>query len=386
MLVEKSEIAATGEWTIHDSYGGTASGNWSLENTSKIDSEGHPGWNALYPRRDVGGPFYLDKTWWTDINPHRFSYISAPGISGTTMPIGLYDAPSFTEAHDIASNDLMGLGTTAFARSLPTNSIFEGLTAIGESIQQLPSAPLTAAFQAKHKELLSVPGDEYLNIQFGWLPMVSDIKNFAYAVKHHNEIIRNYEANSDTRIRRRYVFPPHEESVSDTRSSMFASAYPENSFMAGTMDAILKERTWFAGSFRYHVPMGSSVRDRLLRAEQEANKLLGLRLTPEVLWNLTPYSWMADWFSNAGDVFHNISALSLDGLVAEYAYIMRQSESKLTLTNHSYPASATKHRKICQRLQASPYGFDLEYDGLSTVQKAIIAALGLSRGGHAYLR
>jgi hypothetical protein len=122
------------------------------------------------------------------------------------------------------------------------------------------------------------------------------------------------------------------------------------------------------------------------RFSSEANKLLGLRLTPEVLWDLTPWTWLGDWVSNLGDVIHNVSALGQDNLVIKYGYIMQHTkyerEYRLSLNKPRidgvgvYDLKLINERKV--RMKASPYGFGLTWDGFSTRQWAILGALGLS--------
>jgi len=338
---------------------------------------------------DSGGPFYLHKRTET-VNPFDISAWNNPGSNwryqGTVDATNLYNPPVLPAASLLTPGALDALGATAIARCEPTKPVFQGATAIGESLQELPRIPLNGVLKAKTKEALKLSGDEYLNVQFGWLPMVSDVKKFCYAVKHRNKIIENFRAGSGKKTRARYAFPDKLESVSETRDNMIISA-ALNSFFRGSVSAILKERTWFAGAFKYYVPVGSSALDSFRRAEAEADKLLGLRLTPEVIWNLTPWSWAADWFSNAGDVIHNISALGHDGLAMQYGYIMHESKSTTVVTNHALGCSKVTEDKYCQRQNATPYGFGLNLStDLSGTQKAIIAALGLSRGGSPWLR
>jgi len=338
---------------------------------------------------DSGGPFYLHKRTET-VNPFDISAWNNPGSNwryqGTVDATNLYNPPVLPAASLLTPGALDALGATAIARCEPTKPVFQGATAIGESLQELPRIPLNGVLKAKTKEALKLSGDEYLNVQFGWLPMVSDVKKFCYAVKHHNKIIENFRAGSGKKTRARYAFPDKLESVSETRDNMIISA-ALNSFFRGSVSAILKERTWFAGAFKYYVPVGSSALDSFRRAEAEADKLLGLRLTPEVIWNLTPWSWAVDWFSNAGDVIHNISALGHDGLAMQYGYIMHESKSTTVVTNHALGCSKVTEDKYCQRQNATPYGFGLNLStDLSGTQKAIIAALGLSRGGSPWLR
>jgi hypothetical protein len=109
--------------------------------------------------------------------------------------------------------------------------------------------------------------------------------------------------------------------------------------------------------------------------------LLGVKVTPETVWNIAPWSWAADWFANTGDIMTNISNLGKDGLVMQYGYSMMErvlrSESKARfdgiLTKRT---QETVHKR---RMPATPYGFGVNLSTLSPKQVAIIAALGLSR-------
>jgi hypothetical protein len=123
------------------------------------------------------------------------------------------------------------------------------------------------------------------------------------------------------------------------------------------------------------------------RYEQEANKLLGTRLTPETLYELTPWSWAADWVSNLGDVAQNISSFGADGLVLHHGYIMERSTVSRTFEmkgvalkgQPKYDLSQTYTTVVKQRVKATPYGFGLDVGSFSPHQVAIVAALGLSR-------
>jgi len=125
----------------------------------------------------------------------------------------------------------------------------------------------------------------------------------------------------------------------------------------------------------------------MIGAGSEAEKLLGLPLTPDVVWELTPWSWAIDWFSNAGSVISNVSAFKLGGLVMRYGYIMEET----TITDTYSMASAgflddtgpvppsTITYTVKRRREANPFGFGLSWDGLSPSQMLITAALGITR-------
>jgi hypothetical protein len=125
----------------------------------------------------------------------------------------------------------------------------------------------------------------------------------------------------------------------------------------------------------------------MVRDAALADKLFGISLTPEVLWNLAPWSWAVDWFSNTGDVISNLSDWASDGLVLQYGYMMEHTVSSYTYSMSptgiyrgvpAPPVSFVTETKI--RRRASPFGFGINLSALSARQNAILVALGLSRG------
>jgi len=153
------------------------------------------------------------------------------------------------------------------------------------------------------------------------------------------------------------------------------------------------DKIWFVGKFRYYIPdIGSSE-----WTKRTTRALYGANITPEVAWNLLPWSWLIDWFGNIGDVMSNMSSNAVDNLTADYAYIMRTQETRYDMegattwnqlgspTGASWiPAGRVQKRgwsttTTKTRVGASPFGFGLTFDGLSTYQLGIAAALGISR-------
>jgi hypothetical protein len=329
---------------------------------------------------DKGGSFALLKTEF-NITPDHLndSLNQRPVLGVTSASFGPTYNPSM-----LPDATMRGMGTTAIARSLPTNPSSDFATFSGELMKDgLPSMIGSSLFKERVR-LAHSAGDEYLNGVFGWLPIVSDLKKFGLMIKNHNQIIHNYRKGSDQKIRRRYVFDP----ADDLRSAKVTNVPLGGNagFGQGDITESAKTRTWFSGAFRYHIPVSDSALGKLAEYESIANKLLGFRLTPEVVWNLTPWSWAADWFGNTGDILHNISALGRDGLAMQYGYMMRSQESNYTVrTTKSYSQTKTIHTsynkkmKALQRMPASPYGFGVTWDGLSTKQAAVVAALGITR-------
>jgi type IV secretory pathway TrbF-like protein len=103
---------------------------------------------------------------------------------------------------------------------------------------------------------------------------------------------------------------------------------------------------------------------------------------------LAPWSWAADWVGDAGTLMKNVSLLNRDNLVMPYAYLM---ETKTVEVNYqlsgirykAYPGEQIFRQsfitEVKSRIQASPYGFDVDWPDLSGRQLGILGALGISK-------
>jgi hypothetical protein len=316
-----------------------------------------------------------------------------------------------------SDNDLLPYGTQAIARVKPTSSVADLSVNLGELFKEgLPHLAGSSLWQSRLKEYSEAAtrgADEYLNYTFGILPLIDGIKDTANAVSKSEKILRQYERDAGKVVRRRYEFPIVKETVpTQTRPITFpqlgskvngdygimntdtvlAFAHPDhsNNFARPIyVDSSSEIKRWFSGAFSYYLPTSYYARDKWSRAAIDADKLLGIELTPEVLWNLTPWSWAADWFGNFGDVLANVSDYATDGLVLRYGYIMEERTMTTTYTMpdvrfRGYPPlnlTQTHVRVLKRRLPATPFGFGLTFDGFSTKQKAILAALGISKFG-----
>lgn len=314
---------------------------------------------------------------------------------------------------------LYGLGGTAVSRCLPTSPAVDLATFLGELREGLPKlAGMTAtdAFlkagrkkprrpkpkpskskRAKRKVIEG--GGEFLNYQFGIAPLLSDIRKLNNAVIKSDLIVAQFKRDSGRLIRRSYSFPvtETEEVVSVKTGQGMFPALPTPMYAStllsdttGTLTCTRKVRieTWFSGGFTYYVDFDDDVLSHLHQKAQEIRRVYGLRLTPDVAWNLAPWSWAADWFANFGDVLKNASMLGADGLVMRYGYLMYQETVEDTYTHSGVnlktgptgPVSQVFRTVYKRRVKAHPYGFGLTDESLSPRQLAILAALGITRG------
>jgi len=352
-----------------------------------------PGW-------DLGNPFwtvkqecfnrcgYLHRSWPDGLGGTReiASRFYAVNPNLTTVPY-----PPATRINFDA--DLDAFGTYAIGEVAPTKPHAGLLTALGEIRNDgLPKIPGLTMLRDRNVQAL---GDEYLNYTFGVAPTVSDFQDIARSIKGHTAILRKFLSESDTDQHRKFTGP----SVRTVKVEELGLQNPFP-FFAGQgfspASASLRKttteftRTWFSGCFNYHLDLGTGLIGHIEAAEEKANHLLGTRLTPEVLWNLTPWTWMLDWFGNIGGIMHNLSLFAEDGLQMQYGYVMQTKVTEFMYEMspgfyfgpgdvRTIPLATTFRTTVKRRRPASPFGFGLHGTDLSPKQLAILGALGISR-------
>jgi hypothetical protein len=393
-----------------------------LQGTQVTVSESHPEWRRKNrPDGDVGGNF-------TTTRQYAFS-----PIGNVQADTGWYDASLNAQGRDIYSgpcclsqlavpsqspfppfamssdNALNAFGSTAIAKCAPARPTASLAVALLEAYHDgLPKMIGRSTWETRTQKAINLRreagtgGDEFLNYQFGILPLVSDVQDFVKAVVRMDKLLQQYIRDNGKMVRRRFTFTPEEstvETVVDNNATFYLGTNSAQFFNLSAQPRAQVVRTrqstvhrWFLGAFVYHLPQTFFAEMYLPFAAdfQVMRKILGLDLTPEVLWELTPWSWAVDWFSNVGDVIHNASAWANDGLVLKYGYIMEHSIVSDTYTyvgpsnlvNRSSAIRPPVLKLVSEakiRRAANPFGFGLTMDSLSFVQKSILAALGLTR-------
>lgn len=419
-VYQRSESAARsidGNWITNPPSVNT----FAATATQTTASEGHP-WSRSndYPGEDVGGPFETTDRYYSthkyganrvtleDMPKYTDTVYVGTGVRYTdTSPVlpssNLVNNNHFQFPNPSPSSnaELQAWGTKAIALVKPTNSIANLSVSLAELMREgLPKSPGRSQWEER-AHIARGAGSEYLNAQFGWLPLISDIQDVSKAISHGGELWKQYQRDAGRMVRRRMVFDPV-YSAPVTVSSATGGVFPTPNtyfFQTGgssgtyTVTRHKRVRRWFSGAFTYYLPdrKASSGVDRFLHQSAKARYLYGLTLDPEVLWNLTPWSWALDWFANTGDVISNLSDMATDGLVLRYGYMMEETivSHEHTLTGLRWtgqvnrPANVTlyavTHTK--KRIAATPYGFGLTWESFSPRQLAILAALGITRRG-----
>lgn len=387
--------------------------------TQYTESEGH----QFNPRKgiyDSGGPFYTSRV--EDF--FEYSTVSGDASNG----IGSYKhwtcgaapaLPTDTELNEISygniarkfgsryESEMKADGTTAISQSAPTNPCVNLGTTLAESMREgIPTLPGIKTWRDRVAPLRGV-SSEFLNYEFGWAPLLKEVTSVVDTVRHQGTLLEEHRNGAGRNTMRHFTFPGSHSTDQITGSGQGNIFPPVNLPGKGiyggvrSVSLVRETKRWFVGCFTYAVPSSERSWGAVQRAANEANSLYGLALTPDLLWELTPWSWAVDWFSNAGDVINNVTQFAMAGLVMRYGFSMREDIEEVRvdisgakaekfdgwapngapiLKPASVSIGSSGTRSVTKRRSAaSPFGFSIGWEGLSPTQLAITAALGITR-------
>jgi hypothetical protein len=337
--------------------------------------------NPFYDGHFVGGgPWDLNR----DVTEYvvgqvRTNLVQGPVIAATPTTSWIGKPAAFSKPSDV---NLNAAGTTGIARTEPTAPSFDLSVALGEITQEgLPNLP-GKIFRDRVGKAKSA-GKDYLNVEFGWAPLVRSVRDFAHTVDRSDKILAQYHKDAGHPIKRRYDWPDEMVTAQRFTNISVLPSYSSLGPISGYETFQSTKKQWFEGSYIYYLPtFRNDTLGKFQGYGRDARKLLGVDLTPETLWNLSPWTWAADWFGNVGDVMAATSAIGRDGLVLRYGHIMChiRTESAIGGFNPNYgTVTARRVEETKTRRNATPYGFGVAFSSLSAKQVAIVAALGLSR-------
>jgi hypothetical protein len=320
-----------------------------------------------------------------DPPPEHSPYLSDGYVEGMFLNNALNEA------------QLVSLGTSAWSRYKPGKPLSQADQAGFETLKDgVPSVPGYHAIRALHyarhldARALAELGSEYLNTEFGWKPLVSDMKKIYKAVHLLNARLAQLKRDNGQNIRHHGVYLKDKELLSKT-STHGNYLYPvlTTEFYGPAGDPInrtvrtetLERKVNFSARFRYWIPDLGPLRfpPRIKAA------LFGANLTPSLLYEVWPWSWLIDWFTNLGDVIDNMSTNAAENLTASFAYISNNQKYLITRDTSVLLAGGVATNTfqvgahVRQRAKAEPYGFGFDMSTLTDRQKLILAALGITR-------
>lgn len=360
----------------------------------------------------------------------QFKYTRANGTVGYTtalaslLPLSWSGAGLSNQLKSTAAvldaSTLRAMGTNYIAKTYPNTPLAQGAVAALELLQPGGIPTLARGLRrtimdvatSKHhygvrdyasltKKFAKEGGSSYLELMFGWMPLISDVKAFADALALLDGLIFDGES---TRRSRKTSWKTLQGSTRETVAAGFNSplytsrAKPWVQSVSGPWNGTSYTCNMEAD---YSVNIGYNVRfkgrfSKPARPDARFNgyldryyHFLGLEITPEVLWELTSWSWLLDWFTDLGGVAQNLSAWQTSGYRCDYAYATLAVQATFSaMAVNAVPAPgliveglpftiANKVEKY--RMPASPFGFNVDTSGLNSTQWSILTALGLAR-------
>lgn len=406
-IVSKRQYTNVYQLSLGPPYGGEpATKTWNTFTHQRTESEGHPVSRlSANTGEDIGGNFLTQKTsissavksgflvYYKQTPEHR--HMRGHLLAAEPPQIFLKETPVAKDWEAVAQlphvSFLHERGATAIADTVPTNPTVSAAASIGELRERLPSLPGRSVL--KNGPSPQNLAGEYLNFEFGVKPIVADVRNFVEAYQGAEKHLEQLYRDSGRLVRRKRAFPTIIESASQTSQGFILPYGPGISAYTTDGQATLDTTTtttrdvWFSGAYTYLFPRQEGFHQKM----KELEKIYGIIPDINDVYQLTPWSWAVDWVSNLGSVVQNLNSFSQDGLVLRYGYIMCKTTHEVTKTWRGRlmldgiptPTEITT-RWSCvskQRQRATPYGFGLNPDTFTTRQWAILAALGISRGG-----
>ncbi len=290
-----------------------------------------------------------------------------------------------------------------YGRMAPVVSEFSLGTFLGELREELPR--VIPGFINKAQSMRSVGGD-YLNLEFGWKPLLSDLRGLATALtaasaglfrpmssSHRKRELPRKEAFTRFDLLARNNVPvftgDYVQSIPDfpIPNKPIGSTFSSITSLGSALLTTTTDR-WFEGEFVFIPKAGFNPKSYLDRLET----LMSVDITPSVLWNLAPWSWLVDWSNDIGSAIASMEAASSSRILTSYYYGMEdvsveyvarlrgiQGASGVLYTGPSDFRSAMSKRRR-KRVRGNPYGYTGTTNAsLTGSQWSILGALGITK-------
>lgn len=379
-------------------------GPWYMwKKTTTYNQSG--GVKAFQSGRDQG-PAYVGSYWCVPQQsvapPINWNSAATAGTEMTSMQ------SRGSEAWNLVRPDLpsFSIGNSLFELREVPSMLKQTLGAFIRDMKNSPQWLRKTQRQAKanaKRSGMSHAGEWFLAVEFGWIPLLSDIKNFVEAQRNQQKVLRQLIRDAGRPVRRSRRMSPLASEQEKSQYQKGTDWRPYNGAMRPTLNtgtytgggssialkSTYKVKWWVEGCFYYYLPPGP--RD-IVWTRKMYRRIMGWRVTPTMVWNAMPWTWLADYFTGLGQFMQAVSSGVADNLVAKYCYLMKTktwshetacSQSIRTSANGSQgktvTAVTTETWVTKTRVAASPFGFGIKQNSLNAKQIAIMGALGLSR-------
>ena len=385
----------------------TDAGTVSTNRTSTTDTGHVFGTQKVlrYPIRAVAD-IYLDTNRWYQGD------VWLPGTGSINVTPYTYGFGNGASPLSVSPANRQGTANRYFAATAPDRKVGSLGTTLIELLRgDVPS--LLKNFHnmmAGYKNVRNYAGSEGLNIMFGWTPLIQEWANIVKVGMGLERVIY-YES---FRRKRQWDGPTYssESSSNATQLSFLTTPWPSTERYTQPGDVVgptsgfgvsTRTQSFVTAREDYHM---TSKYTGLAKAGRRAEsfsdqamdvaKRMGLIDDPELIWDLTPYSWLVDWFTTMGDSIANAHVYSpFSGkYTTDYAYMT----TRHTVTNKQHllrgpvvlsspgvrsfavtSAQGEQTSVSTWRARATPFGFGTQLGSLNASQFAVLVALGFAK-------
>lgn len=246
-------------------------------------------------------------------------------------------------------------------------------------------------------------GKEHLNMQFGWTPIFKDITMVVETLMSLESMI--YSSND----RRRRSLPERFAYTNSPSMTLSGVNLPQmnvkGTYSVGINATNGGRQQWKPSPIHLSVRQDARISARFTNARPnsasngfwdkavELHYNLGLQ-DPALLWDLTSWSWLFDWWLNIGTSISNFNNFSKQSGVTplDYAYMTRKTVVLAQRPGYSWDyrtssrvysrgsvSPLTEISTSLVRERITPFGPGVTLDSLSAYQWSILVALGLAR-------
>ncbi len=356
----------------------------------------------------TGGQFKSDKIWFNPDTSFRkldFGTLGSNRVrySGTVSPCT--PAVAASAPNPINETQLMDMGAKQLLYNLPTKP----LVGISQTLAELKREGLPKSQSLSQFKDKFVPyrkdgnydslgprraGEDYLTWQFGFRPVIQDIYDLATSIDTADKQWRMYVKAAEKLQRRHFEFPVETSTKTEAVASG-GSSYPvlPTTIASGQTSTLYRTRTTvtkrrFSAAYAYALPSGAESTSATVRKVVQYKQQYGLNIDPALLWELTPWSWLIDWFLPVGNFIQSVSSLILGNTACPWAYISEHTEVTDVYERPGVAFAGTSYKiqpltvvsDYKRRMEASPFGFGVSsWKDLSPLQLSILAAIGITR-------
>lgn len=339
---------------------------------------------------DDGGPLTLYKVEWVDDLYKHYDFWTANNAKHRYGICNLKPGSSYTDSDGInpytaVAPPNVDLSTSVYGPEL-WSRMRPDRPSVGLGIFLGESKDLPKLLYARLASLKDI-GDWWLAVQFGWIPLLNDIIDMIKTVLDVSKQIDFILKNAGKPLRRSAKLGTQvttDALIVQTGATAYGSSWLSPKGLGaekrGSIDygkysqkltRTITRDVWGSGLFTF-----TFSNNRIPKPPEILLRLLGLKATPEVVWELLPWSWLIDWFTNIGDVISNMSHPVADDTYSIYAYACMHTTRTYTWTATDGYLDLSLSRRFESKVRDKIHPFGLAGGTpLTDRQKSILAAI-----------